>query len=185
MGCFSGRLMSAASDQKLFCKLCSPFNCSFDEFVGEKVVSPSYSSAIFLLPPWLSLFGSWEGLERRPGSLSLHRGGPLMRQGPWGARGSRTWSAVRRWLCLGWEFFICKFPNPHILKFFFFFFKRLFEGVLLYISIWEKAMPGPRVWRGCWRGSRARDLCPGSSRSLMCRLHPHSLGDAPLEAEPS
>ena len=29
MGCFSGRLMSAASDQKLFCKLCSPFCCSF------------------------------------------------------------------------------------------------------------------------------------------------------------
>ena len=50
MGCFSGRLMSAASDQKLFCELCSPFNCSFDEFVGEKVVSPSYSSAI-LTPP--------------------------------------------------------------------------------------------------------------------------------------
>ena len=37
MGCFSGRLMSAASDQKLFCKLCSPFCCSFDEFVEEKV----------------------------------------------------------------------------------------------------------------------------------------------------
>ena len=38
--------MSAASDQKLFCEFCSPFNCSFDEFVGEKVVSLSYSSAI-------------------------------------------------------------------------------------------------------------------------------------------
>ena len=36
MGCFSGRLMSAASDQKSFCKLCSPFCCSFDEFVEEK-----------------------------------------------------------------------------------------------------------------------------------------------------
>ena len=46
MGCFSGRLMSAASDQKLFCKLCSPFCCSFDEFVEEKVISPSYSSTI-------------------------------------------------------------------------------------------------------------------------------------------
>ena len=51
MGCFPGRLMSAASDQKLFCKLCSPFNCSFDEFVGEKVVSPSYSSAILTPSP--------------------------------------------------------------------------------------------------------------------------------------
>ena len=55
MGCFSGRLMSAASDQKLFCELCSPFNCSFDEFVGEKVVSPSYSSTI-LTPPLSSIF---------------------------------------------------------------------------------------------------------------------------------
>ena len=48
MGCFSGRLMSSASDQKLFCEIFSAFNCSFDEFVGEKVVSPSYSSAILL-----------------------------------------------------------------------------------------------------------------------------------------
>ena len=50
MGCFSGRLMSTANDQKLFCKLCSPFCCSFDEFVEEKVISPSYSSTI-LTPP--------------------------------------------------------------------------------------------------------------------------------------
>ena len=50
MGCFSGCLMSTVSDQKFFCELCSAFNCSFDEFVGEKVVSPSYSSAI-LTPP--------------------------------------------------------------------------------------------------------------------------------------
>ena len=56
IGCFSGRLMSAASDQKLFCKLCSPFCCSFNEFVEEKVISPSYSSAI--LTP-LSSFYSW------------------------------------------------------------------------------------------------------------------------------
>ena len=47
MGCFSGRLMSSASNQKLFCELCSLFSCSFDEFVGEKVVSPSYSSTIY------------------------------------------------------------------------------------------------------------------------------------------
>ena len=52
MGCFSERLMSAASDQKLFCKLCSPFCCSFNEFVEEKVIIPSYSSAI-LTPPHL------------------------------------------------------------------------------------------------------------------------------------
>ena len=46
MGCFSGCLMSSASIQKLFCGIYSAFKCSFDEFVGEKVVSPSYSSAI-------------------------------------------------------------------------------------------------------------------------------------------
>ena len=51
MGCFSGRLMSTASDQKLFCKLCSPFCCSFNEFVEEKVITPSYSSAILTPPP--------------------------------------------------------------------------------------------------------------------------------------
>ena len=54
MGCFSGRLMSAASDQKLFCQLCSPFCCSFDEFVEEKGISPSYFSAILTPPPTFS-----------------------------------------------------------------------------------------------------------------------------------
>ena len=48
MGYFSGCLMSSASIQKLFCGIYLAFKCSFDEFVGEKVVSPSYSSAIFL-----------------------------------------------------------------------------------------------------------------------------------------
>ena len=51
MGCFSGCLMSSASIQKLFCGICSALKCSFDEFVGEKVVSPSYSSAISGPPP--------------------------------------------------------------------------------------------------------------------------------------
>ena len=55
MGCFSGRLISSASDQKLFRGVCSAFKCSFDEFVGEKVVSPSYSSAI-LSPPGFPYF---------------------------------------------------------------------------------------------------------------------------------
>ena len=50
MGCFSGCLMSSASIQKLFCGIYSAFKCSFDEFVGEKVVSLSYSSTI-LGPP--------------------------------------------------------------------------------------------------------------------------------------
>ena len=39
--------MSSASIQKLFCGIYSAFKCSFDEFVGEKVVS----SAILGPPP--------------------------------------------------------------------------------------------------------------------------------------
>ena len=45
-GCLPGCLVSSASVQKLFCGICSAFKCSFNEFVGEKVVSLSYSSAI-------------------------------------------------------------------------------------------------------------------------------------------
>ena len=51
MGCLSGCLMFSASIQKLFGGICSAFKCSFIEFVGEKVVSPFYSSAI-LGPPY-------------------------------------------------------------------------------------------------------------------------------------
>ena len=51
MGCLYGCLMSSASIQKLFCGICSAFKCSLDEFVGEKVVSLSYSSAILGPPP--------------------------------------------------------------------------------------------------------------------------------------
>ena len=50
MGRFSGCLMASASIQKLFYRIYSALKCSFDEFVGEKVVSPSYSSAILGLP---------------------------------------------------------------------------------------------------------------------------------------
>ena len=57
MGCFSGCLVSSASIQKLFCGIYSAFKCSFDEFVGEKVVSPSYSSAILGPPLTISLNG--------------------------------------------------------------------------------------------------------------------------------
>ena len=51
MGCFSGCLMSSAGIQKLFCGIYSAFTCYFDEFVGEKVVSLSYSSTILGPPP--------------------------------------------------------------------------------------------------------------------------------------
>ena len=54
----SGCLMSSASIQNLFCGICLSFKCSLDEFVGEKVVSPSYSSTI-LGPP--SIFYIWPG----------------------------------------------------------------------------------------------------------------------------
>ena len=54
MGCFSWCLMSSAGIQKLFCEFYSAFKCYFDEFVGEKVVSPSYFSTI-LGPPLLEL----------------------------------------------------------------------------------------------------------------------------------
>ena len=55
MGCFSGCLMSSASIQKLFCGIYSALKCSFNEFWGERVVSPSYSSTILGPPPVLSL----------------------------------------------------------------------------------------------------------------------------------
>ena len=55
MGCFSGCLMSSAGIQKLFYGFYSAFKCYLDEFVGEKVVSPSYSSVI-LGPPSKSFY---------------------------------------------------------------------------------------------------------------------------------
>ena len=54
LSCFSGCLMSSAGIQKLFCGIYSVLKCSFDEFVGEKVVSPFYSSAI-LGPPLFNI----------------------------------------------------------------------------------------------------------------------------------
>ena len=56
MGCFSGCLMSSADIQKLFCGIYSAFKCSFDEFVGEKLVFPSYSSVILGPPLFFLLF---------------------------------------------------------------------------------------------------------------------------------
>ena len=53
LGCFSGCLMSSDIIQKLFCGIYSAFKCSFDELVGEKGVSQSYSSAILAPPPLL------------------------------------------------------------------------------------------------------------------------------------
>ena len=55
MSCFSGCLISSAGIQKLYCGIYSALKCSFDKFVGEKVVSPSYSSTILGPPPWRKL----------------------------------------------------------------------------------------------------------------------------------
>ena len=71
MGCLSGCLMSSANIQKLFCGICLVFKCSFDEFVEEKVVSPSYSSTIL-------------GLHDSDGQ------GSLMYCSPWGRKESDT-----------------------------------------------------------------------------------------------
>ena len=66
IGCFSGFLMSSASIQK-FCGIYSSFKCSFDEFVGEKVVSPSYSSTILGPPPHYMILK-----ENIPGLILRH-----------------------------------------------------------------------------------------------------------------
>ena len=50
MGCFSGCLMSSDGIHKLFCGIYSVFKYSFDEIVGEKVISLSYPSAILGSP---------------------------------------------------------------------------------------------------------------------------------------
>ena len=64
MGCFSGCVLSSAGIQKLFCGIYSVFKCSFDKYVGEKVVSPSYSSAI-LGPSRVQVFWSHPPLIKK------------------------------------------------------------------------------------------------------------------------
>ena len=64
MICFSVFLMSSAGIQKLFCEIYSALKCSFDQFVREKVVSPSYSSAILGSYPVFSyLYCGWNGIS--------------------------------------------------------------------------------------------------------------------------
>ena len=69
MGCLSGCLMSSASIRKLFCGIYSTFKCSFNESVGEKVVSLSYFSAILRPPPQYTCFNAI--LSNRP-TLSFY-----------------------------------------------------------------------------------------------------------------
>ena len=79
MSCFSGCLMSSAGIQKLFCGIYSALKCSFDEFVGEKVVSPSYSSTtplklIFLM----ALFCRGRHQKREGDFFPSHLGAELL-----------------------------------------------------------------------------------------------------------
>ena len=53
LGYLSACLVSSNSIQKLFYGSCSAFKWSFDEVVGEKVVSSSHSSAVLGPPPTL------------------------------------------------------------------------------------------------------------------------------------
>ena len=94
LGCFSGCVMSSASDQKLFYGVCSAFKWSFHEFVGEKVVSPSYSST--MLTP--SLWGL--NFKTPPGKPSLGRGKPRTKIGkplnnPWRSMCSVSSTEIR------------------------------------------------------------------------------------------
>ena len=90
MGCFSECLMSSASDQKLFCVVCSGFKCSFHEFVGEKVVSLSIST-ILATPSVLSFLK----VDFLPGALGRPRG--IGWRGRW--EGGSGWGThVNPWL---------------------------------------------------------------------------------------
>ena len=73
MGCISGCLMSSAGIQKSFSGIYSVFKCSFDEFMGKKLVSSSYSSAI-IGPPLKTIFnGHNESGNTRPHDLPLKK----------------------------------------------------------------------------------------------------------------
>ena len=50
------KVVNAGLALPLFCGIFSASKCSFDEFVGEKVVYPSYSSAILGPPPYLHFY---------------------------------------------------------------------------------------------------------------------------------
>ena len=70
MGCLSGCLMSSASIQKLFCRICSAFKCSFNEFVGGESGLPVLFFLVWNLSSlgsrfWVRVWISVEALEIR------------------------------------------------------------------------------------------------------------------------
>ena len=67
MSCFSGCLVSSACVHKLSGASCSPFKWSFDESVGAKMVSLSYSSAILGPPPHTMSIKQWRRREKELG----------------------------------------------------------------------------------------------------------------------
>ena len=73
MGCLSGYLVSSASIQKLVFGVFSVFKWSFNEFVGEKVVSPSYSSAILGPHPHSSILAWRIPMDRGAWRATIHR----------------------------------------------------------------------------------------------------------------
>ena len=52
VSCLLGSLRSSASIQEVFCRSCSTCRCISDVFVGRKVISTSYSSAILKVSPY-------------------------------------------------------------------------------------------------------------------------------------
>ena len=86
--------MSSAGIQKLFCGIYSAFKCSFDEFVGEKVVSSSYSSAILGMPSHfhflLSCIGEGNGNPLQYSCLENPRDGGAWQAAVYGVAQNRT-----------------------------------------------------------------------------------------------
>ena len=65
VSCLLGGLRSSASVQWVFCRSCSTCRCISDVFVGRKVISTSYSSAILKLTQKCSFSFLASGLKER------------------------------------------------------------------------------------------------------------------------